>query len=132
MHQTHKYRYAENESLQLLELPYKGGDLTMLVVLPRDPEGLPAVEESLSAGAINHWRGPRFLSGPGLCLVDVYLPKFKLEMSADLKPLDALGMKLAFEETRQRSSRGRFLRHGRSRGFPVPFRRGSQDFPGRD
>ena len=82
----------------------------MLVVLPRDPEGLPAVEESLSAGTINHWR---VLSGPGPRLVDVYLPKFKLEMSADLKPaIYALGMKLALEKTRQRSSRGRLLRHG--------------------
>jgi serpin B len=75
-----------------LELPYKGGDLAMLVVLPRARDGLPAVEQSLSAKRIADWRSrlrPRE--------VEVNLPKFQIEAFFSLKPaMEALGMKRAF------------------------------------
>lgn len=35
------FRYAEDGSLQVVELPYKGRDLSMLVILPREIDGLP-------------------------------------------------------------------------------------------
>jgi serpin B len=92
MHQTHEYRYWANRSLQALELPYKGGDLSMLVLLPRQADGLAAAEKSLSAARIGQVRAKLQPE-----TVDAYLPKFKLETSYALNgPLEALGMKQAF------------------------------------
>ena len=58
----------------MVELPYHGGTLSMVVMAPTDPRGLTALEERLT---------PAFLSG---CLqklvprdIHVLLPKFKLE-----------------------------------------------------
>jgi serine protease inhibitor len=92
MHQLHNYRYWANNSLQVLELPYKGGDLAMLVLLPRQADGLAAVEKSLSAASIGKARAKLQPEN-----VDAYLPKFKLHASFELNgPLTALGMKQAF------------------------------------
>jgi serine protease inhibitor len=79
---------------EMVELPYKGGELSMLVLAPRSPDGLPALEKLLSANNLQAWsRQLRPRS------VDVYLPKFKLESSFDLrKALTALGMKRAFTD----------------------------------
>ena len=92
MHQVHEYRYWANRSLQVLELPYQGGDLSMLVLLPREADGLAAVENSLSAARIGQLRAKLQSE-----TVDAYLPKFKLETSYELNDsLAALGMKQAF------------------------------------
>ena len=92
MHQVHKFRYYANRSLQVLELPYKGGDLSMLVLLPLEADGLSAVESGLSAAGIGRLHASLQPED-----VEVYLPKFKLETSYELNgPLEALGMKRAF------------------------------------
>ena len=39
MHQNGSYPYAEEAGLQALELPYKGNDLSMFVLLPKDCAG---------------------------------------------------------------------------------------------
>ena len=92
MHQVHEYRYHANRSLQVLELPYKGGDLSMLVLLPREADGLPAVDSALSAANIAQLRARLQPE-----TIDVYLPKFKLETFYELnESLNALGMKQAF------------------------------------
>lgn len=92
MFQEDNLRYSEYASLKVLELPYKGRDLSMLILLPSGIDGLPALEKSLSAERIGKLRSklrPR--------RVEVYLPKFRLEMAFELKPaLEALGMKQAF------------------------------------
>jgi serpin B len=95
MHQRQTHGYAEDTSLQVLELPYKGDELSMLVLLPKTPDGLPELERSLSARQIAAlWAKLRQQQ------VDVYLPKFKLEASCSLSgALQALGMKLAFSDT---------------------------------
>jgi len=93
MHQTDKFKYAENDKLQILELPYVGKDLSMLVLLPRKKGGIRDLEASLSASQLNVWC--RLL---GKREVQVFLPKFKLSWGTKkLKgPLMALGMKVAF------------------------------------
>ena len=92
MHQTHDYRYWANHSLQVLELPYKGDDFSMLVLLPRQAGGLAAVEKSLTAAKIVQLRAKLRSES-----IDVFLPKFKLETSYALNDsLQALGMKHAF------------------------------------
>ena len=95
MHQKEAHRYAEEASLQALELGYKGDELSMLVLLPRTPDGLPELERSLSAKKIAALRQEMRRQE-----VDVYLPKFKLEGSFSLsEALQALGMKSAFSDT---------------------------------
>jgi hypothetical protein len=60
------------DGLQLLELPYAGGDLSMVVLLPRDPGGLKTLEDQLSADKLAGWLGQA-----GNQQVNVFLPKFK-------------------------------------------------------
>ncbi len=92
MHQKEKYPYAEDSSLQVLELPYQGDELAMLVLLPRTPDGLPDLEKSLSAKQIATLRAKLRRQQ-----VDVHLPKFKLETTFALNgALQALGIKAAF------------------------------------
>ena len=65
----------------MLELPYKGGDLSMVVVLPRKPDGLPAVEKQLTA---EHAREVAGRAAASRSDFDVYLPRFKIETRFEL------------------------------------------------
>jgi serpin B len=92
MHAKKHCRYADDDSMQVLELPYKGHELSMLIFLPKKLDGLPELEKSLTAAKVGEVRGN--LAGRE---VDISLPKFKLEDSFSLsKALTALGMKSAF------------------------------------
>ncbi|MCS7020222.1 MAG: serpin family protein [Gemmataceae bacterium] len=85
--------YAEGEDFQALDIPYQGKELSMLIVLPRAYNELPALEKRLTLDYLNNIR--RALR-PQI-KVDVYLPRFRVEASYSLKePLGALGMKAAF------------------------------------
>jgi serpin B len=84
MHQTGGYLYYEGNGLQALDLPYKGGQLSMLVVLPRETNGLAPLE--------NQWAGGdtyrQVTDGLGHEeTVIVSLPRFKLETEFTLKPV---------------------------------------------
>jgi serpin B len=97
MHRTGRLGYAQLDGVKVLELPYKGGDASMIVVLPDAQEGLPAVERSLSAARMEGWR--RALSTDP---VEVALPRFEispasLPLAGDLQ---ALGMPLAFDRNK--------------------------------
>lgn len=98
MRQNGPLKYGEDENLQILELPYMGESLSMLVILPRQrtPEALVGVEKNLSAANLEIWKA---LLEPRV-EVRVSLPKFKMEWGANsLKdPLQALGLTDAFHE----------------------------------
>jgi serpin B len=92
MSQTDRFGYFEDEDLQGLQMPYQGGDLAMLVLLPRQRDGLARLEKSLSARQLASYLGR--LRGQR---VQVNLPRFKLDTAYDLNgPLASLGMKRAF------------------------------------
>lgn len=86
------YGYGLRAGFQVIGVPYDGGVLQFLIVLPNDPKGLPAVEARLSAEllALNKHLTPQ--------LIDLYLPKFRIEPpSVSLaKNLQDLGLKTAF------------------------------------
>ena len=88
-----RFGYAQTPEVQILQMPYKGDDLSMVVVLPRANDGLAALEKSLSTGRLAGWIGairPRQEA-------TVFLPKFKLESQFSLNAvLQSMGMKLAF------------------------------------
>lgn len=80
---------------QLVELPYKGDALSMLVLLPATPDGLPSLEAMLSSERVAQWTAALETRA-----VDVVLPKFKLESGFELSDaLQALGMPRAFVDT---------------------------------
>ena len=92
MNLTAEFKYAEVEGLQLLELPYAGDDLAMVVLLPRATGGLASLESQLNAQALAGW-----LARAHSQKVNVFLPKFKLTAQFSLgKTLAALGMTDAF------------------------------------
>lgn len=94
MRQGGHYRYFGGGDLQAVDLPYAGGTVSMLVVLPATPDGLPAVEKSLSAETLRDWNG-RLRQADG----DVMLPRFKTTDGFDLgDTLQSMGMKLAFSD----------------------------------
>src|SRR5207249_4306640 len=58
MHETlHGGMYAEDEDKKLLQLPYQGGNLSMVLVLPKKSQGLAAIEKQLSAEGLAAWVG---------------------------------------------------------------------------
>lgn len=84
--------YPESGGFQMLELPYKGGELSMVVLLPRSAEGLPALVKALSAEKLHAWAGRLVKRN-----VHVHLPRLRMETDHDLKAaLIALGMTRAF------------------------------------
>jgi serpin B len=92
MHQTAKFKYHDAGELQVLEMPYAGKELSMVVLLPKKVTGLADLEKSLTADKLAGWLGKVREQE-----VIVSLPKFKTTSEFGLKPaLEALGMKKAF------------------------------------
>ncbi len=92
MHQGEELAFAETDDVQVVELPYRGGDFAMVVVLPKRPDGLDAVEKALTTAGLDAW-----LAKSERRDVILSLPKFRSEASLDLaRPLADLGMKAAF------------------------------------
>jgi len=96
MHQAGDFGYAELEQCQVLELPYAGDDLSMVVVLPRTRDGLKGLEDALTQEALSGW-----LKALRRRKVAVTLPRFKLTCQFQLADvLQKMGMKDAFSMAR--------------------------------
>lgn len=92
MHVTGRFGYAEKNGVQILALPYQGGALEMVLVLPAAGTPLAAVEARLDAGVLAGW-----LAAPTPASVAVGLPRLHLETKFDLAgTLQAMGMPTAF------------------------------------
>ncbi|KAG6928143.1 serpin B4-like, partial [Chelydra serpentina] len=92
MHHKGEYKIAtiEEHHSQVLELPYKGDDLSMYILLPKDYTGLTQLEKELTYEKLTTWISPDHLKEDE---VEVYLPQFKIETGAKLNQyLEALGM----------------------------------------
>ncbi|GBM64609.1 Leukocyte elastase inhibitor C [Araneus ventricosus] len=75
-----------------LELPYKGGNVSMLILLPHKRDGLQALEESLTPEKLAEVQ-ERIQPFE----MPISLPKFKLEFETELSgPLQALGANQIF------------------------------------
>ncbi len=98
MHQKGEFWLQELDGLQVLRLPYNG-PASMYVLLPRTADGLPALEQQLTAENIAKWtRGP--LKSP-LVEAKVWLPKFKFSVPTELATtLQKMGMKEAFDASK--------------------------------
>lgn len=93
MYQSSSLPYYEDDVLQVLELPYAGKELSMLVVLPSRESGMAKVEAMLSAGSMEKW-----VSSLKEEKVEVFLPKFRMTCDYALNPvLTRMGMPDAFD-----------------------------------
>ncbi|XP_062377290.1 leukocyte elastase inhibitor-like isoform X1 [Sardina pilchardus] len=100
MHQKAEFpfTYIPDANCQILELPYVGKDLSMLIMLPNEMEdnttGLEKLEQMLTYENFAEWTKPGRMR---TVEVQVGLPKFKLEEMYDLKEiLESMGMTDAF------------------------------------
>ncbi|QEH36340.1 Serpin (serine protease inhibitor) [Aquisphaera giovannonii] len=93
MHKVHEFRTGAADGLKFVELPYGRGDLSAVVLLADQVDGLPAVEARLSAASLDRW-----LTVGAMRQVDLALPRFKVESEFSLADtLAAMGMPLAFD-----------------------------------
>ncbi len=93
MYQEERLSYHEDEDVQLLGMPYAGGALSMVVLLPKTNDGLAALERKLGAAKVDQW-----VSSMHPRKVRVFLPRFKTTSQFGLGPILAgLGMPLAFD-----------------------------------
>lgn len=104
MHQKSKFPFATipEANCKILEMPYKGNDLSMLIFLPNDIEddttGLEKLEKELTYQNFVDWTRPDMMSPNE---VDVKLPRFKMEEKYDLeKILTKMGMENAFDSSK--------------------------------
>ncbi|KAG7218888.1 hypothetical protein INR49_019474 [Caranx melampygus] len=90
MYQETKFRYKNflEEHIQILEMPYRGDDITMVLILPSRGTRLSQVEENLTLNKLSHW-----LSQMKETTVSVHVPRFRVEDSFSLKEqLQAMGL----------------------------------------
>ncbi|XP_041648098.1 leukocyte elastase inhibitor-like [Cheilinus undulatus] len=108
MSQTARFNYYDDKDLQVmvLEMPYKGMDLSMLIFLPNDIEddstGLQKLELELTHEKFMELTDPDVMISD---MVDVMLPKFKLEENYDLNEvLQNMGMVDLFDSSKSNLS----------------------------
>jgi len=93
MHREGRFSYFDGGTFQILEIPYKSKELSMIVFLPKDASGLSALEQSLTGSNLQQWLG-KLASVPK---VIVTMPKFKMTQQFELgSTLSAMGMPQAF------------------------------------
>jgi len=85
-------KYPDANGFAMLELPYKGRRLSMVLIAPNRYDGLAVIEQSLSAETLNRWIKQRKWRN-----VHVFLPRFKLDVGYRMTgALQELGMMRAF------------------------------------
>lgn len=92
MHIRASFPYYEDNDLQILEVPYRGKRISMLVLLPRETDGVSKLEEVLTVENLEKWT-----SSLEKMEVNVSLPKFELTFPFRLdEKLQQMGMTDAF------------------------------------
>jgi serpin B len=88
-----RYGYMETDTLQAVQMWYKGGDVSMIILLPKKVDGLAAVEKGLTLKFL-----AKTIDALDETEVNVTLPKFMVTAEFELsKTLAAMGMTEAFD-----------------------------------
>ena len=97
MHRSAYYRYAKSDDVQWLELPYKGGQYCMDIVLPEQGNNIKDVVKDLTAESWNELLAQSYFPE-----VNLALPKFTLRYNRTLTDdLRAIGIERALSRQAQ-------------------------------
>jgi len=93
MHHVERFGYRADGDLQILQMPYAGNALSMVVLLPRTRGGLADLEKKITHDALRDWtKGLRSQK------VSVFLPRFAMTAQFSLESvLKSMGMTLPFD-----------------------------------
>ncbi|NXX76248.1 SPB6 protein, partial [Urocolius indicus] len=96
---TFNMTYIGDFQTKILELPYVGNELSMIILLPDSIQdgstGLERLERELTYEMLMDWINPEMMDSTKM---EVFIPRFKLEENYDLKPLlISMGMLDAFD-----------------------------------
>jgi serpin B len=96
MNMQDDFSLTQADGVKVLSIPYADGYTSMVIVLPDDNQGLPAVEAHLTAAKLNTW-----LADAQSVPVILSVPKFQVDSQFALKTvLASLGMNIAFDRKR--------------------------------
>jgi serpin B len=92
MRQTEEFRYMEAEDFQALEMPYVKDELSMIILLAKNIDGVVDLEKKLTSENLSRWLGELHKQK-----VVVSIPRFKMTEQFSLADtLRAMGMTDAF------------------------------------
>jgi serpin B len=87
-----QFGYSETSELQVLDMPYEGEDLSLLVLLPKERTGMKGLEMQLSVTNLAYW-----ISALRAQKVEVSLPKIHIQTRYTLNDtLAGMGMRTPF------------------------------------
>lgn len=98
MYQETKFRYGRfhDDKVQVVELPYRGEDITMVLILPYQGTSLSEVESGMDLEKLTGW-----LNAMKETKVALQMPRFRIEDNFSLKEkLQALGLKDLFDASK--------------------------------
>lgn len=88
------FSFYKDEDIKMVALPYKGGDISLIAVLPHDIRGIDKLEEHITAEMFEKWYGK--LESKEVILK---LPRFKIRTAKSLTgPLKQLGLSTPFSQ----------------------------------
>ncbi|MGO2339423.1 MAG: serpin family protein [Psychrobacter sp.] len=95
MHQYNGFQYVEDSQAQVIDLPYVGQNISMMVILPKvsNQQSLQQLMASLTTEKITSWQANFDYED-----IDLYLPKFKMDVRDEevANKLMTMGMPTAF------------------------------------
>jgi len=98
MYQKSDFQILEKQDFQAALIPYRGKDLSMIIFLPREVDGLAKLEKQLTSQNLRQWLEE--LEKAPIQKIELFIPKYKLETGYDLvPPCKAMGMLDAFDSS---------------------------------
>jgi serine protease inhibitor len=90
MNQQAYFRVLERGGVKVIDLPYEGGEVSMVILLPDNRDGLPRLERKLTPRQLGRWLEGLEEAAPLETILT--LPKMNLDWNADLaKVMQAMG-----------------------------------------
>ena len=96
MANTDGFSHYVGDGVRVVQLPYVGDELAMVVVVPDRVDGLDAIEAQLDQARYGRW-----IAGLRPGQVEVWLPRFRVAPASSLRMryhLVAMGMRLAWDD----------------------------------
>ena len=78
------FDFDDEHKLNLLEMPYYGRDISMVILLPQEKDGLAALEQQLTLAQLNSWLGMLDAESPHEA--NIALPRFTIRRNIDMVP----------------------------------------------